>query len=81
MTAALKMVPEDTPKARLNQLKRARSELLARAAQLTAARQRLDGAADCERAATAAIGEFDAVRDSRCQRMGFHGRLWRATDA
>ena len=61
MVAALKMAGGTSPEGKLAGLKATRTELLGRVAQLTAARQQLDAAADGERAATAAIGELDAA--------------------
>jgi hypothetical protein len=61
MVAALKMAGGTSPEGKLAGLKATRTELLGRVAQLTAARQRLDAAADGERVATAAIGELDAA--------------------
>ena len=61
MVAALKMAGGTSPEGKLAGLKATRTELLGRVAELTAARQQLDAAADGERAATAAIGELDAA--------------------
>ena len=75
MVAALKMAGGTSPEGKLAGLKATRTELLGRVAQLTAARQQLDAAADGERAATAAIGELDAVEIGAARKWASTGAV------